>query len=221
MTQKNQIQYQNQLYSLNLAFPLVFKCFDILNDEHLDDDERLELSLFCFIGKDVEPLNIPQRSELLNKIFDQFIYTKEDKRRAELTKHQPQAFDFEQDQDLIYSAVLQQYGIDLTDEDIQKSLTWKQFNSLINGLNDDTFFRKVTMYRTVKIDKDKMSKEQQQFLKEMKTLYGLHEKEDEHGFISDKELALIVAPLNMTQKVLKIKELRDTGKLPKPGQTSK
>lgn len=217
ITQLNQIQFKNKIYQLDLAFPLVFECFNILQDDKLNNLERLELALFCFIDDSLEDLNIKDKNDLLTQIFDKFIYTEEDKRRAELTKNKPQAFDYEQDSDLIYSAVLQQYGIDLTDESVRKSLTWKKFNALIDGLSEDTFFRKVTMYRTVKIDKDKMSDEQQNFLKEMKLLYGLHQSKSDEMLTPD-ELAMILAPLDQPHKFLKIKELQDTGRLPKPGE---
>lgn len=213
---QNQIQFKNKIYQLNLAFPLVFECFHILKDDKLNNLERLELALFCFVDDSLDDLNIQDKNDLLTQIFDQFIYTEEDKRRAELTKHEPQAFDYEQDSDLIYSAVLQQYNIDLTQPEVQQSLSWSKFNALINGLTDKTFFRKVTMYRTIKIDKEKMSDEQQQFLKEMKLLYGLHKSKPNEQLSAD-ELAMILAPLDQPHKFLKIKELQDQGRLPKPG----
>lgn len=213
---QNQIQFKNKIYQLNLAFPLVFEFFHILKDDKLNNLERLELALFCFVDDSLDDLNIQDKNDLLTQIFDQFIYTEEDKRRAELTKHEPQAFDYEQDSDLIYSAVLQQYNIDLTQPEVQQSLSWSKFNALINGLTDETFFRKVTMYRTIKIDKEKMSDEQQQFLKEMKLLYGLHKSKPNEQLSAD-ELAMILAPLDQPHKFLKIKELQDQGRLPKPG----
>ena len=213
---QNQIQFKNKIYQLNLAFPLVFECFHILKDDKLDNLERLELALFCFVDDSLDDLSVQDKNDLLTQIFDKFIYTEEDKRRAELTKHEPQAFDYEQDSDLIYSAVLQQYNIDLTQPEVQQSLSWSKFNALINGLTDETFFRKVTMYRTIKIDKEKMSDEQQQFLKEMKLLYGLHKSEPNEQLSAD-ELAMILAPLDQPHKFLKIKELQDQGRLPKPG----
>lgn len=212
---QNQIQFKNKIYQLNLAFPLVFECFHILKDDKLNNLERLELALFCFVDDSLDDLNIQDKNDLLTQIFDQFIYTEEDKRRAELTKHEPQAFDYEQDSDLIYSAVLQQYNIDLTQPEVQQSLSWSKFNALINGLTDETFFRKVTMYRTIKIDKEKMSDEQQQFLKEMKLLYGLHKSKPNEQLSAD-ELAMILAPLDQPHKFLKIKELQDQGRLPRP-----
>lgn len=52
--------------------------------------------------------------------------------------------DYELDSDLIYSAFLGQYGIDLLDIE---HLHWHKFLALLNGLNDSTKLREVMGYR--------------------------------------------------------------------------
>ena len=52
--------------------------------------------------------------------------------------------DYELDSDLIYSAFLGQYGIDLIDVE---HLHWHKFLALLAGLNDDTKLREVMGYR--------------------------------------------------------------------------
>lgn len=52
--------------------------------------------------------------------------------------------DYELDADLIYSAFLGQYGIDLVDID---HLHWHKFLALLAGLNDSTRLREVMGYR--------------------------------------------------------------------------
>ena len=54
------------------------------------------------------------------------------------------AFDFEIDADLIYSAFMQQYGIDLIDTDMH----WYKFIALMRGISDDTRLGKIIGYRT-------------------------------------------------------------------------
>ena len=55
--------------------------------------------------------------------------------------------DYELDADLIYSAFLDQYGIDLVDIE---ELHWHKFLALLNGLNDSTKLREVMGYRCYK-----------------------------------------------------------------------
>lgn len=54
------------------------------------------------------------------------------------------AIDYELDADLIYSAFLGQYGIDLVDVE---HLHWHKFLALLSGLNDSTRLREVMGYR--------------------------------------------------------------------------
>ena len=64
------------------------------------------------------------------------------------------AIDYELDSDLIYSAFLGQYGIDLCEVE---ELHWHKFLALIRGLNESTKLREVMGYRCYEksTDKDK------------------------------------------------------------------
>lgn len=62
------------------------------------------------------------------------------------------ALDYEIDSDLIYSAFLGQYGIDLVDVE---ELHWHKFLALLRGLNDSTKLREVMGYRLYKKSTDK------------------------------------------------------------------
>ena len=72
------------------------------------------------------------------------------------------AFDFDIDADLIYSAFIQQYGIDLIDTDIH----WYKFLALMQGISDETKFGKVIGYRSYE-KSDKKYDDQMKHLKRM------------------------------------------------------
>ena len=76
-----------------------------------------------------------------------------------------QIYSFEHDDDYIYAAFLEQYGIDLQDVE---ELHWWKFRALFRGLSEDTEFVKIMGYRSVKIT-SKMSKEQREFYKKMQS----------------------------------------------------
>lgn len=80
-----------------------------------------------------------------------------------------QIYSFEHDDDYIYAAFLEQYGIDL--QDIEE-LHWWKFRALFRGLSEDTEFVKIMGYRSVKIT-SKMSKEQREFYKKMQSIHAL------------------------------------------------
>lgn len=209
---KNRLTYKNRTYQINTSFPLVIEYFKYINDsDHLSIEERLNLALFSFVQEPTNKLNIQEKSELVDKIYSSFIFTKKDQQRSDLMKHQKKSFDFEQDFNLIYSAFLQQYDIDLSDPEIFQKLPWQRFNALLDGLTDETFFRKVTTYRQVKITDD-MNDDTKQFLNQMKLLYAL-DSTSKDGKMSKTELAAVLAPLDMNHKMLKRKELRDAGRI--------
>lgn len=60
--------------------------------------------------------------------------------------------DYELDADLIYSAFLGQYGIDLIDIE---ELHWHKFIALLGGINESTRLREVMGYRSYKKDNRK------------------------------------------------------------------
>lgn len=83
-------------------------------------------------------------------------------------------YSFEYDDAYIYAAFMEQYGIDLQDEDIH----WWKFRALFNSLSEDTEFAKIMGYRSIDIT-SKMSNEQKRFYKKKKAIYALPRPEAE------------------------------------------
>ncbi len=83
-------------------------------------------------------------------------------------RKQERIYSFEQDAAYIYSAFLEQYGIDLT----QERLHWWKFRALFQGLREDTAFCKIMGYRSMELT-ESMGKEQKEFYRKMKALYRL------------------------------------------------
>lgn len=76
--------------------------------------------------------------------------------------------DFIQDSGSIYAAFRQQYGINLTVE----NLHWYEFRALLDGLTEDTKIIKIMEYRSVNLSRIK-DKETKAFYRKMKKLYRL------------------------------------------------
>ena len=77
--------------------------------------------------------------------------------------------DYEEDADLIYSAFMSQYGIDLQDIEY---LHWWKFKALFEGLKEDNKLSKIMEYRSIDLNSIK-DKEQRKFYKEKKKIYSL------------------------------------------------
>ncbi len=201
----NYVIYEKRKYRVNLSFRLVMMYFQIMQDEGLTIEEKIELASRALIVDDVSELKLTDRMKLLKQVYDEKIMTERDQRQAKLSKSGKAVFDFDQDSDLITAGFQQQYDIDLDTAQIN----WHKFTAMLDGLTDDTQFRKVIQYRTMKISDD-MPSEQQEFIKQMKLLFSL-DKHKSGEKLSRQELELELASLDMPHKVLKIKELKEKG----------
>lgn len=178
---ENRFEFGDQAFQLNLAFPSVLKVFQIINDEGLAPMEQVRLSLDLLILRGQwQQLEAKQQYQLLLAIFEQRIVLRENKLASKLFKQKRKIFDFEADASRISASFLMQYNIDLTNVRERNKLSWAFFNALLDGLNDDTPFRKAVGFRTMDIDKD-ATDEQREYIKKMKILYGLPKdsKQDE------------------------------------------
>ena len=84
-------------------------------------------------------------------------------------KKQNQIYDYEYDDSYIYSAFMQQYGIDLQDI---KYLHWWKFKAMFDSLNKDTKIVEIMGYRAVDLGKIK-DKEEKSRLSNLKKIYKL------------------------------------------------
>lgn len=146
-----------------------FILFELLmQDNDLSSEEKINLTLNLFFHNQ-ELKSVEEIKSALNGIL--WIYTlgkskeKENKNKKEVReKKQKAIYSFEYDANLIYSAFLSQYGIDLNEIDY---LHWWKFKSLFEGLNDDNRICEIMGYRAVDLSKieDKKQREHYQKLK--------------------------------------------------------
>lgn len=92
-----------------------------------------------------------------------------------------QIYSYEFDDEYIFSAFLEQYGIDLNEIEY---MHWWKFKALFNSLNENTQFVKVMSYRNMNIAKIK-DKEMKAHYKKMQELYKLPDMRTEEEKESD------------------------------------
>ena len=99
-----------------------------------------------------------------------------------------QIYDFDFDDGYIYSAFLDQYGIDLQDADLH----WWKFKAMFKSLKEDNEIVKIMGYRSMDLTKIK-DKEEKVRYKKMKDLYKIqsHASKDETEKLESIENALI------------------------------
>lgn len=153
---------------VNPGFRTVLRCYEIQGDRtELSKDELLKMLLMFY-----------RKQKLfseghINQMFWFFSCGREKKKKSFPRKiagiNNKQPFDFEEDADLIYAGFLQQYGIDLQEEDMH----WWKFMILLENLGADTRLNRIMEYRTVDTASKHLSKEQRKFYQAMQRYYGL------------------------------------------------
>lgn len=148
------------IQAINLYYP---------HPEQIDDFEKAynDIIWFYTCGK----------SEFNNKADDE----KESKKKKVKSPKDEKIYDYEYDDGYIYSAFLQQYGIDLQEI---KYLHWWKFKSLFDALNKDTKIVEIMGYRAIDLGKIK-DKEEKNRYKKLKKIYQLPDMRTEAQKESD------------------------------------
>lgn len=171
----SRIPFRGKKYRLDLAYDTVMSVQRMFQERRLGDADMLleALKLFGIPEKDILNGNAKEASDLLQEIYDHRIRTRS---RPSVGKQQV-LMDFEDDGEYIYASFMQDYGINLIEQ--QGKLPWKQFIALFQGLSDDTKIKQVMRIRGMEIPAPtKHNRKEIQNLMELKTYYALGYRED-------------------------------------------
>jgi hypothetical protein len=137
-------------YPINHDFRTSIRFELLMQESEKSNDEKLLQVLKLYYGDSI-PKNIDEAIEKIVWFYSCGKCQKSYIKNASETEEQPiahtRAYSFNHDQNYIYSAFWQQYGIDLS----TTNLHWWQFNALFKSLTEDCLFTKIMHYRTVKI----------------------------------------------------------------------
>ena len=156
---------------INPGFRTVLQCYEIQGSSP-ELSERDLIRMLCLFYKKDRMFSEGH----INQMFWFFSCGREKKKKSFPWKiagiNNKQPFDFEEDADLIYAGFMQQYGIDLQEEDMH----WWKFMILLENLGADTRLSRIMEYRTVDTASKHLSKEQCKFYQAMQRYYGLDSK---------------------------------------------
>ena len=153
-----------------------FILFELLMQDHsLKEEEKVAITLNLFY----ENLDIKDYKKALEGVIWMYSSGKEKKEtRSEKNtekKEKRLIYSFEYDADLIYSAFLSQYNIDLNEIEY---LHWWKFKSLFEGLNDENKICQYMSYRAMDIAKIK-DKDQKKYYKDLQRKVALPDNRSE------------------------------------------
>lgn len=156
---------------VNPAFDIVLEIQKMYQEEGLNDFEKADQALKMLVKNNwnLKLFDSAEKMQLLDEICKRYIIVK---KRPQIRKSALPVLDFEEDGDYIYASFMQDYGIDLIDE--QGRLPWKKFLFLFNGLSADTKIKQVMHIREMEIPEynGKNQKHRQEIM-ELKSYYAL------------------------------------------------
>lgn len=159
-------------YAINSDFRVSVLYEMMVQDDSISDVEKIHRAILLYFeeppDEDIE--------DIVEAIIWFYRCGRGDKEQREQRRssdgsdepREPQAYSFDYDDEYIYAAFLQQYGIDLVEVE---DLHWWKFRAMFKALTDCQFV-KIMGYRTQKIT-GKMSNAEKAMLRKMKALYAL------------------------------------------------
>ncbi len=162
-------------YRLDLSYDAVLNVQRMFREKLLDNADMLveALKILGLSDADIRKLSWNERSELFEKICEEKIAIRP---RPKVGKQQ-KLFDFEDDGEYIYASFMQDYGIDLIDQ--QGKLPWQRFIALFQGLSDKTKIKEIMRIRGMDLPAPNRTNQKEiQEIAEMKAYYALGYRED-------------------------------------------
>lgn len=175
---EDEIEVGGETYRLNLSFDTVLRFFDLINDDHLLDVDKIEIAFHMFVDAD-DSFDFETKYNVIETIMKRFILDKDegDLPEPDSDTETPQSggtnkyYDFKKDAEFIYSSFMQEYGIDLIEQ--QGKLRWEKFKALLVGLRDKTKFKEIIGIRAMDLPRGKGMEGERRRISKLKKIYAL------------------------------------------------
>lgn len=178
------VDINNEKYEINSDFRTSILFELLMQDNSIKDKDKFNLALELYY-----PV-IPDDSTLAIEQLLWFYRGGKDVVKSKgrgKGKSSTQIYSFEHDDDYIYAAFMDQYGIDLQDVD---NLHWWKFKALFKALKEDNEIVKIMRYRSTDLSTIK-DKEQKAYYKKMQELYKIPLPQDEQEKLNEITKALV------------------------------
>lgn len=151
-----------------------FILFELLMQEKdIPNNQKIITALNLFYEK--IPCNIEKAIKTILWFYTLGKEEKNKKTKDKKKETKKQIYSFEHDADLIYSAFLDQYGIDLNEIEY---LHWWKFRTLFYGLKQENKICEIMGYRAIDVSKIKDKEERKRYIK-LQNQYALPDNRSE------------------------------------------
>lgn len=121
------VKVNDKKYKINTSFRIAIECNEIAQDKSICDLERGLAIIYKLFGD--EGINNPNDYEKLLELAQKYLLCGKE---YDFENNEKQDMDYVEDMDYIEASFMSDFGIDLTNEDMD----WWKFNKLINGLSN-------------------------------------------------------------------------------------
>ncbi|WBL16451.1 Gp15 family bacteriophage protein [Sutcliffiella sp. NC1] len=186
---EEEIEIEGDYYPINLFFDVVLRFFDLMDDEEFFDSDKIEIAFKMLVGTEKD-FEFETKYKAVQAIVTSLIIGVENKQKKSPGESSDKKiyYDLKQDAEYIYASFMQEYGIDLIDQ--QGSLRWEKFKALLSGMRDTTKFKEIVGIRAAKLPTGKGTEEERKRLKELKEMYALNKdqksREEELDYMFNK-----------------------------------
>lgn len=130
------IEVDGQQFKINTDFRVALRCFEVIEDDSIDDYERSLAVIYLLLG-DIPNVNLDKVLNLLTKYLRCGEEPKEESTRD---------MDMLYDEKYIVASFMSDYNMDLSTVSF---LHWYQFVTLLGGLTNDCILNRVREIRTM------------------------------------------------------------------------
>ena len=180
------VNIDNKKYEINSDFRTSILFELLMRDNSIKDEDKMYMALELYYPIIPEDINVA-----IEKMLWFYRCGKDATKSRGNGKGQgrssTQIYSFDYDDDYIYAAFMDQYGIDLQDVEY---LHWWKFKALFKALKEDNEIVKIMGYRSIDLSKIK-DKEQKSHYKYMKELYKIPLPQDEQEKLDEITNALL------------------------------
>lgn len=158
-------------YIVDMSFDNILRLLDMLGDDDLQDATQVIIGVRMLLDIELE-LPLDKQEEVLYTIFKEFVGLGAEAEESvdiegnpmpAIHKESKRMYSLTQDADYIYASFMQDYGIDLFEQ--QGELHWYKFQALLGGLREDTKFKKVLEIRGMELPTGKGTSKQRESIK--------------------------------------------------------
>lgn len=163
----SKVEIEGNDYAINTDFRYGILFELLMQDDDLLDDEKMYNAINLYYPSIPNNLSLAVEKMLW---FYKCGKESEIKESSNSSNQEPKGeiYSFEYDDDYIYAAFLEQYGVDLQDD----NLHWWKFRALFKSLNENVMISKIMSYRSMRIDNN-MSDSEKSYYRKMKEIYKL------------------------------------------------